>query len=176
MTNIPLSEKLKGKKLPVTECRIFVGDRDKYKEEIEESFSNLLDFLKSIQDREDLEAPVMETGKKMLEKIAKLQEPYYQRFVFKALKPTKFEKLMDEYPPPKGKETDICDWEAFNARIFKECMVEPAYDSLTDDEWGEFFEACSHKEFELLMNTAMDANIRNADPQSPKDLMTQRSR
>jgi len=173
---LAMKDKLKAKKRPIKDCRIFVGDRDKYQKEVEESLANLINFLKDIQGNEEIPEPAMNVGKKLIEDLAKLQEPYYQKFVFRALNPVKFEKLMEEYPPPKGKETEVCDWEAFNRRIFQECLIEPSYDSLTEEEWEEFFDSCSHKEYELLMNTSMDVNIRNVDPTSPKDLMTPRSK
>lgn len=178
MSNHPLkmADKLKTKKRPTTKCRIFVGDPEQYRTEVEESFENLLNLLRDFDPEKEMPEPMKIAGKAMMEDLAKIQEPFYQTFVFRALHPVKFEELMDEYPPPEGKKEMICDWPKFNPRIFKECLIEPAYDSLSDDEWQAFFDECSHKEYEVLMNTSMDANIRNVDPQSPKDLMTRHSR
>lgn len=173
---LKMKDKLKTKKRPTTRCRIFVGDHDKYRTEVEESWSNIINLFKDYNPDEDLPEPLKIAGKGMMEELTKLQDPYYQTFVFRALHPVKYEELMDEYPPRPGTKDEICNWTDFNARIFKECLIEPGYDSLSEEEWQEFFDECSHKEYQMLMNAAMDANIRNVDPQSPKDMMTRVSR
>lgn len=169
---LKMKDKLKTKKRPTATCRIFCGDPEKYKTEVEGSFANLVELLKDFNPEEEMPEPMKVAGKSMMEELLKLQEPYFQKFVFRAIHPIRFEELMDSYPPRPGTKDAVCNWTDFGPRIFKECMVEPSYNSLTDEEWQEFFDECSHKEYEVLMNTSMNVNIRNVDPQSPKDLMT----
>lgn len=169
---LKMKDKLKGKKRPVTRCKIFVGDPDEYKTQVEESFANLVGLLKDFDPESEMPEPMKIAGKAMVEDLLKMQEPYYQTFVFRAMPAVAFEKLIDEYPARPNTTDEVYNWETFPPRIFKECLVEPVYDTMSDEEWAEFFTECSHKEYDLLMRAGMDSNLRNIEPSTPKDLMT----
>lgn len=169
---LKMKDKLKGKKRPTAHCTIFVGDPDKHKEVTQESYKDFASIVKTYKPEEGINDTMLAVAQKVMKNFAKQQEPFFQRFVFRAMHPVSFEQLADEYPPREGTEDVAYNFETFPRRIFKECLVEPEYSTLTDEEWDEFFENCSQKERRLLLDTAMTCNMRNIEPATPKDLMT----
>ncbi|MFI6737437.1 hypothetical protein ACIBI9_31315 [Nonomuraea sp. NPDC050451] len=167
-----MQDKLKAKKRPTTRCRIFVGDPDEHSKAYETSFLALVELFKDYKAGDEMPEPMKIAGRQLLEDLAKVQEPYFQTFVFRAMKPDAFEKLLDVHPPRPNSDDIAYNEDTFPPAVFKECLIEPAYDTLTDAEWKAFFDECSHKEHVLLHNTALDANMRNIEPSTPKDLMT----
>lgn len=175
MSKHPLSmkDKLSKKTRPVTSCRIFVGDPEEYRTTTQEKFMPLLKFFgDNSNEMDNLTAEQRRIGIKLMEAFSESQEPFFQTFRFKAMKPVPFERLADEYPPREGTEDVAFNYDTFPRRIFQECMIEPAYKTLSEEEWDEFLENCSQKERRLLFDTAMNSNLRNVEPSTPKDLMT----
>lgn len=172
MTEHPLKMKLKGKKRPTTHCKIFVGDPEEHRKISEGSFLKLVETFKDFKPDEEMPEELKALGIKLAEDYVKVQEPFFQKFIFKAMNPIAFERLVDEHPPRVGTKDEAWNDDTFRPEIFKQCLIEPAYDTLTDDEWEAFFEECSNKEHRLLLQTALSSNLRNIEPTNPKDLMT----
>lgn len=174
MSNHPLKmkDKLRGKKRPTTRCKIFVGDSAQHLASTQETFLKLVDTFKDYKPGEEMPEPLKIAGKHLLEDLGKIQEEYFQTFVFKAMLPEDFETLLDQHAPRPDTADRGYNGETFPMAVFKECLIEPIYSTLTDEEWQEFFAECSHKEMNLILRTAMDCNMRNIEPSTPKDLMT----
>lgn len=176
MTKHPLkmADKLKAKKRPTTRCQIFVGDHDEHSKSTQETFLKLVQTLKDYQPGQEMPEPMRIAGTHLLENWGKTQEEYFQTFVFRAMHPVEFEKLLDEddHKARPNTEDVAYNTETFPPAVFKKCLIEPVYDTLTDEGWKAFFDECSHKEMTLLLNTALECNMRNIEPSTPKDLMT----
>src|SRR5688572_27655581 len=96
MTDHPLKmkERLKAKKRPTAYCRILVGDQEELEEVNKASMNGLLEILKGFKDEM---TPQMTSGvMELLKDFTKKQEPFFQRFVFRAMHPVVYEKLADE--------------------------------------------------------------------------------
>lgn len=172
MSNHPLkmADKLKGKKRPTANCRIFVGDAEALKNITDNA---ILSLIKSVKDYEDTVTPEM--SKAMLELFkahSEAQEPFFQKFVFKAMPPVAFEDFAEEHSPREGSDDIAFNYKTFPTAVFRKCLIEPVYSTLTDEEWDEFLENCSQKERRLLLDTAMNCNLRSIEPSTPKDLTT----
>lgn len=174
MTNHPLKmkDKLKAKKRPITRCQIFVGDPDKHRESTQETFLKLIQTLKDFKPDQEMPEAMRIAGKHLLEDWGKSQEEYFQTFVFRAMHPVEFERLLDEHKPRPDTEDVAYNGETFPHAVFTACLIEPVYDTLSEEEWKAFLDECSHKELTLLYQTALECNMRNIEPSTPKDLMT----
>jgi hypothetical protein len=178
MSNHPLKmkDKLKNKKRPTAKCRIFVGDHEEYRQSTEQSFVKLVELFKDFKPDTEMPEPLRIAGKELFKDFSEVQEPFFQTFVFRAMHPVAFEKLLDAHPARPNIDELGYNHETLRPVVFKECLIEPEYVTQTDEEWEAFFNECSHKEYNLLMSTAMEANLRNIELSTPKDLMTQLSK
>lgn len=172
MSTHPLAMKLKGKKRPTTNCKIFVGDPEEHRKLTEGSFMKFVEAFKDFKPGEELPEELKALGIALAKEFQETQEPFFQTFVFKAMNAIKFEKLADEFPARPGTEDEAYNRDTFPPEVFKQCLIEPAYDTLTEEEWEAFFDECSNKERRLLLHTAVASNLRNIEPLNPKDLMT----
>lgn len=172
MSDHPLKMKLKSKKRPTANCRLFVGDPDEYDKVTEGSFFRFLEIFRDFKPDEEMPEEMKALGVELAKEFAEAQEPFFQKFIFKAMNAIKFEELADEYPARPGTDDEAYNRDTFPPEVFKHCLIEPAYDTLTKEEWEAFFDECSNKERRLLLHTAVASNLRNIEPLNPKDLMT----
>ena len=169
---LKMKDRLKAKKRPTASCRIFVGDQEEYQKTIRESFSDLYEILKGFSG--EMPDHIREGTLEVLKSFNSRQEPYFMRFVFRAMDPVAYEKLaeQDEYKPRPNTDDIAFNYDTFPVRVFRECLIEPVYDTLSDEEWDEFLKNCSQVERRLLLDTGLSANQRNIEPSTPKDLKT----
>jgi hypothetical protein len=169
---LKMKDKLLGKKRPTSKCRIFIGDQTEFDEVNQEAVKSLLESIKGYQN--ELSAEMRETIIRVAKEFTAKQEPFFTTFVFRAMKPVEYEKLteVEEYRPRPGTDDIAFNYDTFPVAVFRQCLIEPAYDTLSDEEWDEFLDNCSQTERRLLLDTSLTCNQRNIEPSTPKDLMT----
>lgn len=168
---LKMKDKLKAKKRPTSRCKIFVGDPDEHRKLTETSFMEFITLFKDFKPGE-MTPELRDAALELTQSFSSVQEPYFQTFVFRAIHPVEFERFAEEHPPREGTSDIAYNYETFPMAVFKRCLVEPTADTLNDEEWEEFFANCSQKERRLLLDTALECNLRHIEPTTPKDLMT----
>jgi hypothetical protein len=171
---LKMSERLKNKKRPVKHCRIFVGDQDDLDVITNSAY---VELMKIVREKESDKINESEQATQTISLVTRLvidQSAHFQKFSFRAMKPVEFEQMSElpEYAPREKTKDIAYNVDTFPRAVFFECMIEPERNSLTPEEWEEFFENCSQKEYDLLLNTSMEANLRNIEPTTPKGWMT----
>jgi hypothetical protein len=169
---LKMKDRLLNKKRPTSKCRIFVGDQTEFDDTNQESVKALLEVIKDYKD--DFNAEIRDKVVKLGKEFNAKQEKFFEAFVFRAMKPVEFEGLTDveEYRPRAGTDDIAFNYETFPTAVFRLCLIQPAYETLSDEEWDEFLDNCSQKERRLLLDTALQCNMRSIEPSTPKDLMT----